>query len=119
MYEIDEKALIGWKLTSKGELQTVYHWIKNPNITVTFTDDGHGTSFIVMYQKAPLGFLAHSDDEMNVVIERLMPMINNELNWFISRFRNLLSELSDRISNNYALIDALVSNKSDFSEEER
>lgn len=117
MSSIDESALVGWKLTKEGPIQTVYRWVRNPNITVTFANDGDGTTFVVMYNKAPLGYLARSDDSMDRVIERLLPMINNELTWFIARFRNLLSELSDRISNNYALIDAIVANDRDMLED--
>ena len=80
MPEKDESYLVGWKLTKQGTIQTVYRWIKNPNITVTFSDDGDGTTFVVMYNKAPLGYLARSDDRMDRVVERLLPMINNELN---------------------------------------
>lgn len=109
MPDNDRSYLTGWKLTSQGDIQKIYRWIKNPNITVTFTDDGQGTSFYVMYDKSQIGYLAHSNDKMERVIENLLPMINNELNWFIAKFRDLLSELSDRISNNYALIDAIVS----------
>ena len=100
MTEKDESYLTGWKPTKEGTIQSVYRWVKNPNITVTFNDDGKGTSFVVMYDKSPIGYLAHSNDSMNRVIENLLPMINNELNWFIAKFRELLSELSDRISNN-------------------
>ena len=110
MSDKNESYLVGWKLTKKGPIQTVYRWIKNPNITVTFNDDEEGTSFFVMYNNSQIGYLAHSTGKMDKVAENLLPMINNELNWFIAKFRNMLSELSDRISNNYALIDAIVTN---------
>lgn len=113
----NESYQVGWKLTKNGPIQTVYRWIKNPNITVTFDDDGEGTSFVVMYDKSPIGYLAHSDESTDRVEENLLPMINNELNWFIAKFRDLLNELSDRISNNYALIDAIVSNDRSFSKD--
>lgn len=110
--DIDEERTVGWHLLRSGKIQTVYAWIKNPNITVTFSDAGteergEGTLVSVMYGNSPIGFVAHSKDSVKNVTERLLPMINNELNWFITRFRNLLAELSDRISNNYALIDAI------------
>ena len=108
MSEKDESYLVGWKLTEEGSIQTVYRWIKNPSITVTFANDGDGTTFYVMYNKSQIGYLAHSKEGMCKVIRTLLPMINNELNWFIAKFRDMLSELSDRISNNYALIDAII-----------
>ena len=110
MSDKNESYLVGWKLTKKGPIQTIYRWIKNPNIEITFTDDGVGTTFIVTYNKTPLGYLARSNEDVQIIIRELLPMIDSELNWFIAKFRNMLSELSDRISNNYALIDAIVTN---------
>lgn len=118
MIKEDNSYFKGWKLTEEGPLQIIYRWIKNPNIEITFTDDGVGTTFIVTYNKTPLGYLARSNEDVQIIIRELLPMIDSELNWFISKFRNLLSELSDRISNNYALIDAIVTSEKLSNEDE-
>lgn len=103
--------LVGWMLDNRGPLQVSYKWRRNPNIVATFTDDGDGgISILLLYGQMPIGYTAHSTNPIGSVIEHLLPMMNNELNWFIDRFQSLIHELGDRVSNNYILIDAIVRN---------
>lgn len=91
----------GWRVSHAGLMVDRFTWERNPNVRVDFIDDGEGVGVSLSYLDRPLGFSVRSDGSMAESEERVLPLLDRELDWFIGAFNDLLAELSARVNRAY------------------